>query len=1599
MQSFNKDIVAIKNYKVAVNSGQNATEALKVNMEGASGNAIDFVNKLSILDGKLQLSDQQLTNFRNSSRMTELTNIAMDKSFMNCSSLINEYNSGLDTTGNICKNTGLSQKDLTSSIGASNQILGNYLSGLNGSKATFGGYCKSLIGAKAATIGLQTASLALNAVIGMGIGLAITAAIKGIDYLIHREEKLIEKSEEAASTIKSLNDGYHSAKKTVDDCAEAFARLSKGVDLTTGKNLTLSDDEYQEFLDISNQLAELFPTLTRHYDEHGNAIVQLNDDAETITSTLNELLKTERALANQKIVENIPDLYSGIKRESDNYNQEIESLIEKNKKYRALVEDTKSYKTDLNNNMIVSYQTANLSNKETLEADKSIRAILESHGVTYHRETNQVTGMSVWELSGGKASKANFEANKNEILKEIEDYFNEISENYQSKLNETEKKITSLQNQNAQNWASAKSSIAAYLQTDDAYKNLNEKEQTTLQTIVSGLDYSSLDFSNWEQLKSYIDDNIISIFKFGNGEAITKFINIQTKFNNNECDAAEYEDALKNINDMLKDFDEEKQMQFKMALGIEEEQTALKQIEENLDLTKSRAFRDWIDGLNRSELEIVAKLSTETGTAEWDLKDWKNKVQEKLTIDADTSKAKTNLGMITPILAAIGMGATAPVEADTSNASVKLGNILNYLRTIAGNTWSAVVSLFAGKGNSDTSSNASGNGASGGGSWLHGKASLNGKYGIHQSETDLIGEIAPELWVHSDTGTWELVDRPQFRKVRRGDVIFNGRQTEDLLKNGVINSFGNAYVNGKNGNAAKSASDKEDEPKIFDWIEIAIDRIEHAIDSLKATASSAYKALKTRLGATADETAKVNQEIALQEKAYSKYMRQTDSVGLSADLAAKVRNGTIDISKYSSETQELIKDYQNWYEKAMDCSDAVQQLHKTLAELYEDKFDSIENDYDNQLSLLEHLTKAYEEGTDALEAKGYLESTKYYAALKDAEKQNITILKQQLSDLKGAFSEAMNSGEIEMYSDTWYDMQISINDVSEAIAEANTNLLEYAKTMREIEWGYFDYIQDRIEQITQEADFLIDLMGDDNLYKENGQFNDKGMAAMGLHAQNYNVYMAQADQYAEEMKALNKEMAKDPYNTDLIERREELLKLQQKSISSAEDEKKAIADLVENGIETELDALKELIDIYTDSLDSAKDLYDYQKKIEEKTQNIASLQKQLSAYEKDTSEETKTKIQKLKVELEEAQEDLKETEYDKFVSDTKKLLDDLYNEYENIMNMRLDNIDALLSDMIDMVNTNAGSINETLTAESDKVGYTLTEAMKNIWNSDNAAGSIVSKYGDNFTNQLTTVNQVLSAIQTNVAAMARASNTEADKTIKNTTVSTKPSSTAASSSQNKNSSSKTTGSSNIKQVTVGSKINAKGAKIYTDSFGGGRQNQYYANDPVYTVIGENNGYWKVRYHKLSSGVSGWFKKGDIKAYKTGGLVDYTGLAQLDGTPTRPELVLNAADTKNFIALTKALREMSVLPDIGYDSIMKPTGSAAIASLLSAKSKAGNNGITFGNINIEIPIAHVENYNDIVRQMQKDNQFVNMIQDMTVHQLTGTSALAKNRHRW
>lgn len=933
-----------------------------------------------------------------------------------------------------------------------------------------------------------------------------------------------------------------------------------------------------------------------------------------------------------------------------------------------------------------------------------------------------------------------------------------------------------------------------------------------------------------------------------------------------------------------------------------------------------------------------------------------------------------------------------------------------------------------------------------------GTAMASGDWGTAPGGETLTGELGREIVVDPHTGRWYTVgdNGAEFVNIPRGSIVFNHKQTEQLLKNGYVSGRASALVGGtamvtggigagagrdsehsggnkpysgggsggsggsskpssSSSNSSNSSSKSDKEPQIVDWIEIAIARIEREIKKLKTVAESTYKSLKTKLGASYDEIAKVNKEIAVQQQGYNRYLKQAESVGLSSGLKEKVRNGTIDINQYDEDTQKLIKDYQEWYEKALDCADAVDELHESLAKLYEDNFNATQEDFENKLSLIEHLTKMYQSGIDLFEAKGYLESTKFTKAMQEANAQRLSTLNQELSALKQKFSEAMASGEIEEGSETWYKMQQEINACKEAIADANVEAAELAKTVREIEWGYFDYEQDRISQLTQEADFLIDLMSNQDLHDDRGQLTDYGMATMGLRGQNYNVYMAQADDYAKEILALDKQIADDPYNTDLIKRREELIKLQQESIKNAEAEKQAMIELVKQGIQIELSALKDLIDAYKESLDNAKALYEYQSKVSDKAAEIARLQKQLAAYSGDTSAETQATVQKLQVDLSKAQEDLAKTEYEQFISDQKKLLDELYDEYEEVLNQRLDDVDALISDLIDGVNSNSDKINETLGGVAADVGYNLTPQMQEIWN--NSTGStegVISKYGDDFSEKLTAVNSVLAGIHANVADMIEHSDEEADADVGSQTPTTEPTPPSdggntppAPSPSDGGGGGATLDEQTKKKVAaaiwrggLGWGVDPDRAKRLKEVFGANNGIQALVNKGV----GKNDGGSDVKNYTYLA------MRKKFKGYKTGGLVDYTGLAQVDGTPQKPELMLNANDAQNFIALRDVLRNLSMQPiSLGKQFDLDTPLFSGIADmserLASMRTPVGNSGTTFGDFEINIPIENVQDYNDFVQQLRNDPQFEEMIIGMTLGKALGKTSLSKYKYQW
>lgn len=99
----------------------------------------------------------------------------------------------------------------------------------------------------------------------------------------------------------------------------------------------------------------------------------------------------------------------------------------------------------------------------------------------------------------------------------------------------------------------------------------------------------------------------------------------------------------------------------------------------------------------------------------------------------------------------------------------------------------------------------------------------------------------------------------------------------------------------------------------MDWIAIAIERIEQQIDELNDVVDSVYRNWSDRNQALADEIKAVSDEIAIQEAGYKRYLKEAESVGLSAAYAKKVREGTIDIEKITDENlKKKIDEYQQW---------------------------------------------------------------------------------------------------------------------------------------------------------------------------------------------------------------------------------------------------------------------------------------------------------------------------------------------------------------------------------------------------------------------------------------------------------------------------------------------------------------------------------------------------------------------------------------------------------------------------------------------------------------------------------------------------------------
>lgn len=672
------------------------------------------------------------------------------------------------------------------------------------------------------------------------------------------------------------------------------------------------------------------------------------------------------------------------------------------------------------------------------------------------------------------------------------------------------------------------------------------------------------------------------------------------------------------------------------------------------------------------------------------------------------------------------------------------------------------------------------------------------------------------------------------------------------------------------------------------------------------------------------------------------------------------------------------------------------------------------------LALLKEINDAAERAKDTM-----VQLDKVVTDLSVATGDSRSSVKDLLKDYNStkALNSAMASGKIEAESEDWYSMQSAIDDCTSSIYDAKKALVEYDNAIRQINWDAFDRTRDDVSNLIDETQFLVDLLKDEDITDDNGNMNDNGKAAQALIAQKYQLYLNQAKAYKDEILKINEELANDPYDKELLDRKQELIKAQQDAINSSISEKDALKDLVQEGYDTFLDKLDEVIQKYKDLMNQQKDAYDYEKSIAEKTKALNALEKQYSAVQGDNSEEGKKNIQQLKDQINTAKDDLKDTEYEKLISDTQAILDELTDNAKNWLDQRIDEFDITMQEIIDQSNENASNISQTITSTAENYGYKLSESMSSIWsinasNITNGINSVLGDFSNKFVEGSNAINKVCGDINAAVQGLLKNSNDEAQRVADEIArqQAEQNANTDGGYSDGGGSSGGGGGSNDWSDNWDNSDSGS------SDDSGSDGVNWIYEEDsyPKDLLDIENSIVDRLKYNSIASSFgarAGYYEQitGDSDYYGTAEqnirLLNYLknngyrkgtnsatqGLHLTDEDGLGSEVIvtkygtlrqLDSGDTVFSKEQVQKLWDMSkgITPNMGLNNVGVKVPDVPNVS----KNTSNKMDVQFGDVTLSLP--NVKNYEDFMKQMVRDKRFLTAVQEGTLGQVLGHNSL-------
>lgn len=537
-------------------------------------------------------------------------------------SLLREYNSAAKT-GGVSKNLGKTAQQIQEEIQGTN-IGGTIVGGLvsSATDAATGKAVQVSTGKAIGSIIKGAAGTAIKGAAGF-VGSMFMGAIGGIlisgltdllmngigwffDNVINRAETLSKSVDEMNQKFGETKTTLSSARKTISDVGDSYAKLSSGVNTKTNENLNLSTEDYEEYLNITNQIAGQFPELVSGYDAQGNAILTCAGNVEA----LNEAYNTQAIEAyNETLKES-----STVMEDFNNKKKEIENGT------GDLAIDEKQYE----------HLKDALGNDSGKSIDEALKGLSDYATIAKALEDAGAEKKDGGFLGIGGESNLDF---IKRVIRESPDIANEVVSQFEDSMATASEGMKSI----------AEAYIGKAFAEGD-YSGISDGMQSVLSSVISEFDYDFYSqFDSIDAMEQQLDDMLSSFNSLNDGDKnkLELAFNLETQLNNGEISVDEYLANIKDIGSIIDgmNIDENAKQALRLSFDIDENDIEQKYNDLIDKLTQSGINESeaisWVGSLNGTDLNMAMSLDF-TG------KDSIEDIQEAL----DLTKALQGVGTI-----------------------------------------------------------------------------------------------------------------------------------------------------------------------------------------------------------------------------------------------------------------------------------------------------------------------------------------------------------------------------------------------------------------------------------------------------------------------------------------------------------------------------------------------------------------------------------------------------------------------------------------------------------------------------------------------------------------------------------------------------------------------------------------------------------------------------------------------------------------------------------------------------------------------------------------------------------------------------------------